>query len=60
MVSLLIQEPGASRHRYLPTRLNYPHLLPRCYQDRTNQPHLSPCREHPGLLLLLVGLGCLR
>jgi hypothetical protein len=35
------------------------HLLPRCYQDRTNQPHLPPCQEHPGLWFL-VGLGCLR
>ncbi len=23
-------------------------LLPRCYQDRTNHPHLAPCQEHPG------------
>jgi hypothetical protein len=28
-------------------------------QDRTNQPHLTPCQEHPGLRFL-VGLGCLR
>src|SRR5262249_31613525 len=34
-------------------------LLPCCYQDRTNQPHLPPCREYPGLLLF-VGLDCLR
>lgn len=34
-------------------------LLPRCYQDRTNQPHLRPCQEHPGLWFP-VGLGCLR
>ncbi|TKS64352.1 MAG: hypothetical protein EWM73_00564 [Nitrospira sp.] len=34
-------------------------LLPRCYQDRTNHPHLPPCQEHPGLWFL-VGLGCLR
>jgi hypothetical protein len=34
-------------------------LLPRCYQDRTNQPHLPPPRGQPGLLLL-VALGCLR
>jgi hypothetical protein len=29
------------------------------YQDRTNQPHLSPYQECPGLWFL-VGLGCLR
>jgi hypothetical protein len=34
-------------------------LLPRCYQDRTNQPHLPPFQAHPGLWFL-VGLGCLR
>ncbi|WP_455243581.1 hypothetical protein, partial [Petrachloros mirabilis] len=34
-------------------------LLPRCYQDRTNQPHLAPCREGP-VLWFLVGLGGLR
>jgi hypothetical protein len=34
-------------------------LLPRCYQDRTTQPHLDPCQDHPGLLFL-VGLDCLR
>ena len=27
-------------------------LLPRCYQDRTNQAHLHPCQEHPGLWFL--------
>jgi hypothetical protein len=35
------------------------HLLPRCYQDRTNHPHLLPFQEHPGLWFL-VGLGRLR
>ena len=30
-----------------------------CYQDRTNQTHLSPLREYPGLWFL-VDLGCLR
>src|SRR5215471_4313808 len=35
------------------------HVLPRCYQDRTNQPHLHPLREYPALWFL-VGLGCLR
>ena len=35
------------------------HLLPRCYQDRTNQRHQAPCRQHP-LLWFLVALGCLR
>ena len=24
-------------------------LQTRCYQDRTNQLHQAPCREHPGL-----------
>jgi hypothetical protein len=31
-----------------------PHLLPRCYQDRTNQPHQTQCRVHL-VLLILVG-----
>ena len=35
------------------------HLLPRCYQDRTTQPHLYPLRCQSGLLFL-VGLGYLR
>jgi len=34
-------------------------LLPHCYQDRANQPHLAPCQEHP-LLWFFVGFGCLR
>ena len=37
----------------------HPHLLPRCYQDRTNQPHQTPYREHP-VLWFPVALGCLR
>src|SRR5215831_15945450 len=36
-----------------------PILLPRCYQDRTIQPLLAPCRGHHPLWFL-VGLGCLR
>ena len=39
--------------------LTDPHLLPRYYQDRTTQPHVDPCQEHPRLLFL-VGLDCLR
>ena len=34
-------------------------LLPRCYQDRTNHPHLGPSRLPPELWFL-VRLGCLR
>jgi hypothetical protein len=34
-------------------------LLPRCYQDRTNQSHQAPCREHP-VWWFPVGLGWLR
>ena len=34
-------------------------MLPRCYQDRTNQPHLPPSQKHHGLWFL-VGLGRLR
>jgi hypothetical protein len=33
--------------------LTDPHLLPRCYQDRTTQAHLSPCHEGPGLWFLV-------
>ena len=39
--------------------LTDPHLLPRYYQNRTTQPHVDPCQEHPRLLFL-VGLDCLR
>ena len=35
------------------------HLLPRCYQDRTNQPPLPPQRGVADWWFL-VGLGCLR
>src|SRR5467141_1366213 len=34
-------------------------LLPHCHQDRTNQSHQAPCREHP-VWWFPVGLGCLR
>jgi hypothetical protein len=37
----------------------HPHLLPRCYQDRTNQALLPQC-EGDQRLWFLVGLGCLR
>ena len=40
-------------------RRHHPDLLPRCYQDRTTQPHLEQCQQHP-VVWLLVGLGCLR
>jgi hypothetical protein len=39
------------------------HVLPRCYQDRTNQPYQAPCPEHPcvvfscGVRLSEVGLS---
>jgi len=28
-------------------------LLPHCYQNRTNQTHLGPCRAHPVLWFLV-------
>src|SRR5215467_12195089 len=40
-------------------RIRRPHLLPRCYQDRTNQPHVGPSLRCPELWFL-VGLGRLR
>jgi hypothetical protein len=46
----------ATIHHFL---LSHLHLLPRCYQDRTNQPHQALYQQYPGLWLL-VGLGCLR
>ena len=39
--------------------LSHLHLLPRCYQDRTNQPHQAPNQQYP-ILWFLVGFGCLR
>ena len=35
------------------------YLLPRCYQDGTNQPHQAPCPKHLAVRFL-VGLDCLR
>jgi len=35
------------------------HLLPRYYQDRTNQPHLCPLPEYP-VVWFLGRLGCRR
>jgi hypothetical protein len=43
-----------STARYLFPLKWRPVLLPRCYQDRTTQPHQPPCREHP-VLWFLVG-----
>ena len=39
--------------------LHFLNLLPRCYQDRTNQRHLDPLLKYPDLLFL-VGLDRLR
>ena len=50
-----IDEGGGSTAHYH----RYDFLLPRCYQDRTTQPHLAPGWEHPALWFL-VGLDCLR
>jgi hypothetical protein len=62
--SIDVPSGGPNRNLTIPTRfrlliivrLQHLPLLPRCYQDRTTQPHLDPCQETPGLLLL-VGLG---
>jgi hypothetical protein len=37
--------------------LSHLHLLPRCDQDRTNQPHQALYQQYP-ILWFLVGFGC--
>ena len=46
----------ATIHHFL---LSHLHLLPRSYQDRTNQPHQALYQQYP-ILWFLVGVGCLR